>query len=166
MQSGEKNRLYKPGTNAPIRGDYDGQPLGRYGLCGNPGTNAPIRGDYDLMKNGIFSNTTNTRNERPDQRGLRHILTFNPNLFSPFPERTPRSEGITTAPGAPDPTHELSPERTLRSEGITTDEVYHGHVSQKYPERTHRSEGIEDLRAKPLGKKAPKVGMKVLIKED
>ena len=49
---------------------------------------------------------------------------------------------------------------------FTTDEVYHGHVSQKYPERTHRSEGIEDLRAKPLGKKAPKVGMKVLIKED
>ena len=62
--------------------------------------------------------TMETRNERPDQRGLRHHLGSGGENIGFLPERTPRSEGI------------------------------------------------EDLRAKPLGKKAPKVEMKVLIKED
>ena len=131
------------------------------------------------------------RNERPDQRGLRLVASIGFVASTGFPERTPRSEGITTgdsiesclqtsSPGTNAPIrgdYDSSPvvstvsrfehpERTPRSEGITTFSASTCARSSSRPERTPRSEGITTSWVREYRSMSPLPGTNAPIRGD
>ena len=64
----------KAGTNAPTRGDCDKQASNPRTSRALAGTNAPTRGDCDTPRFPSAPAPTRSRNECPDQRGLRLFI--------------------------------------------------------------------------------------------